>query len=782
MPDLNSLIMPPSVDSPVRTQFALRVPDGFLGSGRNGSGGICIRPVGRRRIFVQTDTGSVLGIELDRADNVQTVKKRMQTMLNVPMEQTALVFGDTVLKSDLSELRNDSPLLLTRGLQRSCSTPCLSPTVDTQLQVDGGQPLEVVGGLRCCAKMKKIIKEIVKAIECGVEPIPVSGGLGGAYLFRNCGGESVAIMKPTDEEAFAPNNPKGFVGKMLGQPGLKKAVRVGETGVREVAAYLLDHDHFAKVPPTVLVKVSHHMFHLNSSDAGHRGGSGKICSPVAKIASCQQFVHHDFDASDIGTLRFSVSAVHRIGILDIRIFNTDRHAGNILVRNALDFNSERAWACSNAHVNEALELTPIDHGLCLPEALEDPYFEWLHWPQASVPFSDEELEYIWRLDANKDVDMLRAELPMMREACFRVLLLSTTFLKKAAAAGLCLAEIGEMMSKDAMDETSQLELLCLQAKLQVENRFDQFSECSFGEEESPEQFEFEMDQEESNFTVAANRDQVLSGNNEYLGFPSGTLEQAGGSFLHREALMDTLGKGLAYPSVSSLSFASSRPQSCSILPTVIKPRSCERNQCPSAFLHYSASPNAPHMEGTRLKVVREGFPMLEEDDVSLPTKIMSTARTRYLNSRHAVFRSTSLRTNSGLERAHLSTGNGQKVEDVSLTVEEDKVNMPAAYLRLLKLDSLSPRAMSFKSVSFDKQGCSNYSERRISGIPAASASETTGKANAMGGANPLSLGDMSDEEWMYFMEVFGELLQEAFATRCQHNFSHRQRLGISCKF
>jgi hypothetical protein len=33
----------------------------------------------------------------------------------------------------------------------------------------------------------------------------------------------------------------------------------------------------------------------------------------------------------MGTSRFSTSDVHRIGILDIRLFNTDRHAGNMLV-------------------------------------------------------------------------------------------------------------------------------------------------------------------------------------------------------------------------------------------------------------------------------------------------------------------------------------------------------------------------------------------------------------------------------------------------------------------
>lgn len=29
-------------------------------------------------------------------------------------------------------------------------------------------------------------------------------------------------------------------------------------------------------------------------------------------------------------------------------------------------------------------LRPIDHGFCLPEALEPPYLEWLHWPQVHL--------------------------------------------------------------------------------------------------------------------------------------------------------------------------------------------------------------------------------------------------------------------------------------------------------------------------------------------------------------------------------------------------------------
>jgi len=37
------------------------------------------------------------------------------------------------------------------------------------------------------------------------------------------------------------------VGRALGDPGLKKSVRVGEAALREAAAFLLDHDGFARV-------------------------------------------------------------------------------------------------------------------------------------------------------------------------------------------------------------------------------------------------------------------------------------------------------------------------------------------------------------------------------------------------------------------------------------------------------------------------------------------------------------------------------------------------------
>ena len=146
-----------------------------------------------------------------------------------------------------------------------------------------------------------------------------------------------------------------------------------------------------------------------------------------------------------------------------------------------------------------LALSPIDHGFCLPEALEPPYFEWLHWPQvqraahcvplaadrgahvamcqrpvtghvatqtyclshegpshlqssiaaarsrqrpdnigcaeqAMLPFSREELDYIARLDVEADCQLLRRELPWLREAALRTLTISTLVLQVGAAA------------------------------------------------------------------------------------------------------------------------------------------------------------------------------------------------------------------------------------------------------------------------------------------------------------------------------------------------------------
>ncbi|XP_060174641.1 phosphatidylinositol 4-kinase gamma 8-like [Lycium barbarum] len=386
------------------------------------------------------------------------------------------------------------------NIHKSYSTPCLSRSEE---DIENNPRIEIIGGHRA-PKVHVLVVEVAIAMASGIKPELLSSGLGGAYLFRATNGNAIAVAKPADEEPLALNNPKGFAGRMLGQPGMKRSIKIGETGVRESAAYLLDHDGFAGVPPTTLVKISHVTFNINDSQS--------LSTSTYKIASLQRFMEHDYDAGDLGASGFSVASIHRIGILDIRLLNLDRHAGNILVKHGKE----------NYAVDSA-ELVPIDHGLCLPESLDDPYFEWLHWPQASIPFSDSEMEYICGLDPFKDADLLRSELPSIRESSIRVLVVCTILLKQAATSGLCLAQIGEMMTRKCyggQEEWSALEKMCFSAKVKMESKIKEDNQ-SIGEEKENNvgvfQFDYE-DGDDSNQEVEE-ADEIIQGSSAITAKP-----------------------------------------------------------------------------------------------------------------------------------------------------------------------------------------------------------------------------------------------------------------------
>jgi len=338
--------------------------------------------------------------------------------------------------------------------------------------------IHVIGSTQLEPRARRLLRSVVRGLRAAQDPEAATEGMGGTYFLMNEAGGRAALMKPCDEEPLAPNNPKGFVGRQLGDPGLKPSVRVGEAAIREVAAYLLDHDHRAKVPTTILVRASHSAFHVAPDAAAATGGEGSAdSSPTrmpTKLGSLQEYMPHICDSSDVGSTRFNKQNIHRVGILDLRLLNTDRHSGNLLVR-------KPEQAGSSAHMGlgkmllegNQLELVPIDHGFCLPDSLEEPYFEWLHWPQAMLPFDEEELEYIEELDVEADLAVLRSQLPMLREDCLRTLVVSTTILKKCAAAGLTLHEIGSVYSRPMVgidDEPSELEKLCTDAWAYMEDR------------------------------------------------------------------------------------------------------------------------------------------------------------------------------------------------------------------------------------------------------------------------------------------------------------------------
>jgi Phosphatidylinositol 3- and 4-kinase/Ubiquitin family len=201
-------------------------------------------------------------------------------------------------------------------------------------------------------KLPLVVSDMVQAtfdgLKNGNKPVLSSEGTGGAYFMKDSSGHGyVAIFKPMDEEPMADNNPRGLPISKDGE-GLKKGTRVGEGALREVAAYLLDHPSgdqigigFAGVPPTTLVRCSN----MGFSSGG-----------MSKIGSLQMFVKNSGSCEDIGPSLFPVEEVHKIAVLDMRLANADRHAGNILmVRKEGD---EAGYG-----------LVPIDHGYCLPESV-----------------------------------------------------------------------------------------------------------------------------------------------------------------------------------------------------------------------------------------------------------------------------------------------------------------------------------------------------------------------------------------------------------------------------
>eukprot|EP00249_Psilotum_nudum_P022143 c28391_g1_i4 orf=308-2071(+) len=289
-----------------------------------------------------------------------------------------------------------------------------------------------------------LLKQVKAGLERGHSPVLSSDGSGGAYFMQDKHGDIVGVFKPMDEEPMAINNPRGLPLSTTGE-GLKRGTKVGEGALREVAAYILDglrefkgneHWGFACVPPTMMVRCSHKAFH-----------GPKI---QEKMGSLQLYIHSFGNCEDMGPASFPVEEVHKICVLDIRLANTDRNGGNILV-------------CKQGEPPH-FTLVPIDHGYCLPDKFEDCTFEWLYWPQAQIPFQPATLEYIYSLDVEKDIALLRNHGWELTKECARVFRVATMLLKKGAAAGLTPYEIASMMCREFLNEKSTIEKMLEEAE------------------------------------------------------------------------------------------------------------------------------------------------------------------------------------------------------------------------------------------------------------------------------------------------------------------------------
>ncbi|PHT48189.1 hypothetical protein CQW23_12397 [Capsicum baccatum] len=309
------------------------------------------------------------------------------------------------------------------------------------------EPVIVNSRIEIPMVLRDMIVSAFEGLDRGNYPIRSSEGMGGAYFMRDTSGNKfVALFKPIDEEPMAVNNLHRLPLSVNGE-GLKKGTRVGEGGFRECAAYILDHPQsgrrslsgeikgFAGVPPTAFVRCLHKGFN-------HPDGV------TVKLGSLQKFMENNGSCEDLGPSAFPVEEVHKIAVLDMRLANADRHAGNILMSKDED---------------GQVVLIPIDHGYCLPDSFEDVTFDWLYWPQARQPFNSNTIEYIKSLDAEEDIGLLKLygwDMPLENARTLRI---STMLLKKGAERGLTPFTIGNIMCRETLTKESVIEEILQEA-------------------------------------------------------------------------------------------------------------------------------------------------------------------------------------------------------------------------------------------------------------------------------------------------------------------------------
>ncbi|XP_072999192.1 phosphatidylinositol 4-kinase gamma 4-like [Typha latifolia] len=435
---------------------------------------LVIRLSDLRIITVKTTCGKNFEFQVEKSRSVKYIKKQIAKrgkdfgdIADHKLIYEGEELEDHRLITDISK-NNDAVIhLLIRKsakvraepVEKDIEVSVVAPEAKEKLQLDALQmlarkplePIVVNPESKLSPVIVNMVRETLAGLEKGNPPVMSAEGTGGAYFMPDeSGANYVSVFKPIDEEPMAENNPRGLPLSTDGE-GLKRGTRVGEGALREVAAYILDHPigerslhdevGFAGVPPTALVQCLNGGFNYGNGV----GNAGKNF----KIGSLQMFVKNNGSCEDMGPRAFPVEEVHKISVLDIRLANADRHAGNILVR-------------KDEHGRSVL--VPIDHGYCLPENFEDCTFEWLYWPQARQPFNAEAIDYIKALDAEEDIALLKFHGWELSLECSRTLRISTMLLKKGAERGLTPYDIGSILCRETLKRESKIEEIIHEAE------------------------------------------------------------------------------------------------------------------------------------------------------------------------------------------------------------------------------------------------------------------------------------------------------------------------------
>mmetsp|Transcript_18045 Transcript_18045/g.37562 ORF Transcript_18045/g.37562 Transcript_18045/m.37562 type:complete len:851 (+) Transcript_18045:320-2872(+) len=449
---------------------------------------------------VQDNLGHKRAFYVKPWTTIKDIKDRLSSLLSIPPASQRLFYGPSQpLKNnrtlnDVGVYKTGATLLLDivgRPVPHQSSTPTNSAASSTsnspRASREGhffntsrtihfppnpdGCSISVTPSLLplTSRSLLKTITQADRAFSLNLKPLATLDGSGGTYILRNPAKHNVAVFKPSDEEPYATNNPRGFL------PSADITMRTGHvpgTGCyREVAAYLLDHSGLACVPETTLAEASHRSFNFGGKyDTLASGGGGKGIHSIVtatnpatsataatipmKLGSFQAFVQSDCTMDDISPSVIPTYEVQKIALLDIRIMNADRNAANLLARRRRTSDGT-SWT-----------LVPIDHGYCLRNKADVAWCDWcwLEWPQIKKPLSKKLKQYVLNLDIEKDVSILKDRLNIDDATCdvFRA---ANALLVKGVRAGMSLYEIANMCCRtdDLGEVPSTLEKILVNA-------------------------------------------------------------------------------------------------------------------------------------------------------------------------------------------------------------------------------------------------------------------------------------------------------------------------------
>ena len=336
--------------------------------------------------------------------------------------------------------------------------------------------LEIYGTAPCPSSLEKIINQALIGFAKGLKPKLLEDGTSGVYQIRNVDKEVIAIFKPFDEEANAPNNQKGYVNS-FGSKSFREGILSGEATIREEATFLLDSfcdKYNFDVPSTTFVELCHKAFKINFEEMktmendeyvkrssimkrflieNLRGGKGNNSSEqdifmsnekynyiTKKYGTLQKFISSTGVVADYSYSLFTVEEAHKIMILDFRILNCDRNDENILIQKKIKTSED------SDEEKKFYKLVPIDHALSFPSCLEIGDFDicWMSWKQANIPFTQKEKEYIESINIIEDMERLNSYI-YLRPECWKYFRISNTVLKVCTKYNLTPYEIGSLL-------------------------------------------------------------------------------------------------------------------------------------------------------------------------------------------------------------------------------------------------------------------------------------------------------------------------------------------------